>query len=244
MVRQDLAQGLRMRQISDKVFAEDFLFEVEIATPLLPSPYAKLPYLVIENFLDGETCREIIEQVQDTHDSSDAQLRSATQADNQKIRKTKIHTLSSYHQERYDRAFDNIRQEIEHFFSLSLTQATKPQVLEYTADSFYRPHSDDSSVLVDKSKKIIGFKQVAPTRKITTLLFVSEHCESDPDAYQFCGGELSFSYFKNSDGETLLMRPKMGTLIVFGSNPIYTHEVKEVTDGFRVTVAQWHDGIL
>ena len=233
-----------MRQISDEVFADDFLFEIEIATPLLPSPYAKLPYLLIEDFLDDETCREIIDQAQATQDSSDAQLRSDTQSDNQKIRKTKIHTLSSYHQDLYDKAFDTIREEIEHFFALSLTQTTKTQVLEYTAGSFYKPHSDDSSVLIDKSKNIIGFKQVAPTRKITTLLFVSEHCEANPNAYQFCGGELAFSYFTNSDGEALLMRPKMGTLIVFGSNPIYTHEVKEVTDGFRVTVAQWHDGIL
>ncbi len=233
-----------MRQISDEVFAEDFLFEVEIATPLLPSPYAKLPYLVIENFLDDATCREIIDQVQAIQDGSDAQLRSATHTDNQKIRKTKIHTLSSYHQDLYDKAFDTIREKIEHFFTLSLTQATKTQVLEYTAGSFYKPHSDDSSVLVDKSKSIIGFKQVAPTRKITTLLFVSEHCEKDPDTYQFCGGELSFSYFTNTQGEALIIKPKMGSMIVFGSNPIYTHEVKEVTDGFRVTVAQWHDGIL
>jgi len=233
-----------MRQISDEVFAEDFLFDVEIATPLLPSPYARLPYLVIENFLDDTTCKEIIDQAQSIHDSIDAQLRSDTRADNQKIRKTKIHTLSSYHQDLYDKAFDTIREEIEHFFALSLTQATKPQLLEYTAGSFYKPHSDDSSVLIDRSKNIIGFKQVAPARKITTLLFVSEYCESDPDAYHFCGGELAFSYFQNSEGQALHIKPKMGTLIVFGSNPIYTHEVKEVTDGFRLTVAQWHDGIL
>lgn len=233
-----------MRQISDEVFAEAFLFEIDIATPLLPSPYAKLPYLVIENFLDDATCREIIDQARETHDSSDAQLRSNTKADNQNIRKTKIHTLSDYHQKLYDSAFENIRQEIEHFFALSLTQATKAQVLEYTTGSFYKPHSDDSSVLVDKSKNIIGFKQVAPTRKITTLLFVSEYCEANPDAYQFCGGELLFSYFKDSEGKALEIRPKMGTLIVFGSNPIYTHEVKEVTDGLRITIAQWHDGIL
>lgn len=233
-----------MHQISDEVLAEDFLFEVEIATPLLPSPYAKFPYLVIENFMDDATCREIIDQVQAIQNGSDAKLRSATHTDNQKIRKTKIHTLSSYHQDLYDKAFDTIREKIEHFFTLSLTQATKTQVLEYTAGSFYKPHSDDSSVLVDKSKNIIGFKQVAPTRKITTLLFVSEHCEKDPDTYQFCGGELSFSYFTNTQGEALIIKPKMGSMIIFGSNPFYTHEVKEVTDGFRVTVAQWHDGIL
>ena len=233
-----------MHQISDKVFAEDFLFETEIATPLLPSPYEAFPFLVIENFLNEETCKEIIKSAQADNDATDAELRSNNETLDQKIRNTKIHKLTALHQKLYDEALNTIRPQIENFYSLSLTSSTKPQLLEYTKGSFYKAHSDDSSVLVDKSGNIMGFKQVAPQRKITTLLFVSEHSNRELSPYQFSGGELTFNYFKDSEGKELLLTPKMGTLIVFGSNPIYTHEVKVVEDGYRLTVAQWHDALI
>ena len=233
-----------MHQISDKVFAEDFLFELDIATPLLPSPYEEFPFLVIENFLDEKVCKEIIDSAQADNDATDAGLRSNNETLDQKIRNTKIHKLSALHQKLYDEALDTLRPQIESFYSLSLTSSTQPQLLEYTAGSFYKAHSDDSSVLVDKEMNIVGFKQVAPQRKVTTLLVVSEYSDKKLSPYQFCGGELTFNYFKDSEGKPLLFTPKMGTIIVFGSNPIYTHEVKVVEDGYRLTVAQWHDAIL
>ena len=233
-----------MKQISDKVFAKEFLFNVEIATPLLPSPYVEYPFLLIENFLDDETCQEIIDSTQVDADSVDAALRSSSNTLDKKIRKTKIHTLSPLSKKQYDTAFDALRPEIEAFFSLSLSNSTKPQLLEYTKGYFYKAHSDDSSVLVSKSGEIVGFKQVAPQRKITTLLFVSEQVEQPKTAYEFSGGSLLFNYFSGEDGKVLTLTPKMGSLIVFGSNPIYTHEVLPVTDGRRVSIAQWHDALL
>lgn len=233
-----------MHQISDKVFAEDFLFELDIATPLLPSPYEEFPFLVIENFLNEETCKEIIDSAKADSDTTDAELRSSDTTLNQKIRNTKIHKLTALHQKLYNEAFNTIRPQIESFYSLSLTSSTKPQLLEYTKGSFYKAHSDDSSVLVDKRGNIMGFKQIAPQRKLTTLLFISEHSDKEPSPYQYSGGELTFDYFKDNEDQKLLLTPKMGTLIVFGSNPIYTHEVKVVKDGYRLTVAQWHDALL
>ena len=232
-----------MHQISDKVFAEDFLFEVEIATPLLPSPYEVYPYLLIENFLDESTCQSIIDEARANNDVTEAALRSNQSGLNTKIRNTKIHKFSAIHHNIYNDALNNIRPTIEQFFSLSLTQSTQPQLLEYTQGSFYKAHSDDSSVLM-RDGKIIGFKQVAPQRKLTTLLFLSEYFQEVETPYQFNGGALVFNYFKDADGKTLELKGKMGTLIVFGSNPIYTHEVKEVIEGYRLTVAQWHDALL
>ncbi|MGB5964370.1 MAG: 2OG-Fe(II) oxygenase [Sulfurimonadaceae bacterium] len=233
-----------MHQISDKVFAEDFLFEVDIATPLLPSPYEEFPFLLIENFLDEATCKVIIDTAKQSSDTKSAELRSRHKTLNPKIRKTKILRLTDLHQKLYDEALETIRPKIESFFTLSMTLSTKPQLLEYTKGSFYKAHSDDSSVLVDKKGTIKGFKQVAPQRKVTTLLFISEYSDKELSPYQFSGGELTFNYFIDSENRPLLLTPKMGTIIIFGSNPIYTHEVKVVEDGYRLTVAQWHDAIL
>jgi SM-20-related protein len=233
-----------VRQISDKIFAESFLFEVDIATPLLSNPYFEFPYLIIENFLDQQCCRQIVNAVQRDKDAQSAALRGRKKRVDKSIRKTKIYALMPVHRELYDQAFVRERAQIEAFFALSLTTSTDVQVLEYTKGSFYKAHADDSSVLIDKEGKTIGFKQVAPHRKLTTVLYVSEHNDELPDQYSYSGGELAFNYFHDLNGEVVTLKPKMGTLVVFASNPIYTHEVKEVKEGYRLTLVQWHDALL
>jgi SM-20-related protein len=233
-----------VRQISDKIYAEGFLFDLDIATPLMSNPYQEFPYLIIENFLDQQCCRQIINAVQCDNDAQSAALRGRKKRVDKSIRKTKIYTLMPVHRELYDRAFARERAQIEAFFALSLTTSTDEQVLEYTEGSFYKAHADDSSVLIDKEGRTIGFKQVAPHRKLTTVLFVSEHSDDVQDRYSYRGGELAFNYFHDLDGNVVTLKPKMGTLVVFASNPIYTHEVKEVKEGYRLTLVQWHDALL
>lgn len=233
-----------MRQISDKVFAEDFLFQLDIAMPLMPNPYNELPFIIIEDFLDEPTCRQIVNAVQKDNNAKSAALRSRAKQLDQKIRKTKIYKLKRLHKKLYTQAFEQARSKIEDFFALSLTTSTDVQVLEYTEGSFYKPHADDSSVLVDADGCIVGFKQVAPQRKLSSVLFVSEYSDTVTDAYTFNGGELAFNYFRDSENRTVMLKPKRGTLIVFASNPIYTHEVKPVKEGYRLTLVQWHDAIF
>ncbi len=238
------AEVTPLRQISDKIFAEDFLFELDIAMPLMPNPYNELPYLIIEDFLDERTCQQIINNIQKDNNAKDAALRSRSKKLNQRIRKTKIYKLKRLHAKLYAEAFAKARPQIEAFFALSLTTATDVQVLEYTEGYFYKPHADDSSMLIDQDGNIIGFKQVAPQRKLSSVLFASAYSESITDPYSFNGGELTFNYFRDQEGNTVMFKPKMGTLIVFASNPIYTHEVKPVNEGYRLTLVQWHDAIF
>ncbi len=233
-----------MRQISDKIFAEDFLFELDIALPLMPNPYNELPYLVIENFLDERTCQQIVNGIQKDNNAKGAALRSRSKKMNQRIRKTKIYKLKRLHAKLYADAFEKARPQIEAFFALSLTTATDVQVLEYTKGYFYKPHADDSSVLIDQDENIVGFKQVAPLRKITTVMFASRYDAAGTDNYSFNGGELTFNYFRDKEENAVILKPKMGSLIVFPSNPIYTHEVKPVQEGYRLTLVQWHDAIF
>jgi len=37
---------------------------------------------------------------------------------------------------------------------------------------------------------------------------------------------------------------KAGDMLVFLSNPYFTHEVLEVKKGFRVSLVQWHDALI
>lgn len=210
----------------------------------MPNPYNELPYLIIEDFLDERTCQQIINNVQKDNNSKNAALRSRSQKLNQHIRKTKIYKLKRLHAKLYADAFEKARPQIEAFFALSLTTATDVQVLEYTKGYFYKPHADDSSVLINHEKHIIGFKQVAPLRKLSSVMFASKHNAAVTDEYSFNGGELIFNYFRDKENNAVMLKPKMGSLIIFPSNPIYTHEVKPVQEGYRLTLVQWHDAIF
>ena len=49
-------------------------------------------------------------------------------------------------------------------------------------------------------------------------------------------------YTKN--GERNKNKTKAGTMLVFLSNPYFTHEVLKVKQGRRISLVQWHNAII
>jgi SM-20-related protein len=241
-----------MAQISEHIFCDDFLTQCDIENRLLPNPYYDFPYLIIEDFLSPFQCHEIVTSKQKDSNAQKAMVKSMLHETvlnptvDESIRKTKIYKLTELHQAWYDESFLAHQKEMEAFFNIALTTATKVQVLEYTQGYFYNKHADDSSELVNKERETIGFKCVAPNRKLTTVLFVSSHeaNRQEKDEVCFSGGELVFNYLYNSKGEPIVLQPKAGNMVVFPSNPYFSHEVKPVISGYRLTCAQWHNGLL
>ena len=237
-----------MTQISNKIFCDDFLIDLEFQNKLLPNPYYDYPYLIIKNFLPENLCNEIVDVIQDNNDATEAKIRQKNdlfleETLNKQIRKTKIYELSQSYKELYEASFYQHQKEIEDFFSVALTTSTPIQVLEYTQGSFYKAHSDDSNVLL-KENQIVGFVNVAPQRKVTSVLFMTSRSEEDVSNNSFNGGELVFNYLYDENKETITFKPQAGDMILFLSNPIFTHEVKEVKSGYRLTLVQWHDAIV
>ena len=111
-------------------------------------------------------------------------------------------------------------------------------MLSYDKDSFYIRHADDSSEIVDAGGEAVDYKQVAPHRVITTVLFLNSGGDD------FDGGELEFSHLSDIDGVPFRMNPKQGFMLVFPSNPYFAHEVLKVTSGHRATLVKWHDAII
>ncbi len=241
-----------MIQLSEHIFCEDFLENCDIENRFLPNPYGEYPFMLIEEFLTPEQCHQITTSMQRSNHAQDAMVKSLIKDSvvnpsvDQKLRKTKIHVLSEPHLSWYQQSFLKHQNKMESFFNLALTTSTKPQVLEYTKGHFYTKHSDDSSELINKSGKTIGFKCVAPNRKLTTVLFLSSHetQKSDKSDISFSGGELTFNYLFDAKGNPIVLEPKAGTMVVFPSNPYFSHEVKPVQSGYRLTVAQWHNALL
>ena len=223
-----------MVQLSEEIFCDAFIASLKYPNTVTPSPYVAYPFMLIDHFLDEATCKQIELHVKASKDAKKATLRSSTHNDNRAIRHTDIYTLTPTLLEHYNENMEALKAEIEEFFYCSLTTASKPQLLAYEAGGYYRCHSDDSSELRSKEGKLIGFKQVAPERKITTLLFVND---------DFNGGELMFNYLYNSKQEQVVLKPKRGQMVVFPSNPIFSHEVLHVKEGLRISIAQWHNAL-
>ncbi|WP_419771431.1 MAG: 2OG-Fe(II) oxygenase [Candidatus Marinarcus sp.] len=236
-----------MVQISNKVFCDKFLIDLDIETKLLTNPYYDSPFLVIKNFLSESRCSKIVETVKKNQDAIDAKIRQKgeillDEALDTTIRKTKLYDLDDKNAKIYEKSFLRHQKEIEDFFSVALTTSTKIQTLEYTKGCFYKQHSDDSNVLV-KDNVIIGFLPVAPQRKVTSVLFTTS-CNESNLINSFSGGELVFNYLYDENGKNITLKPQAGDMVLFLSNPYFTHEVLEVKSGYRLTLVQWHDALV
>ena len=230
-----------MHQISNYVYADDALLGMDIPTKRLPNPYQDFPYLVFEGVLSPELCKAITATTYNKTTTQQATLRGGDL--NTSIRNTLISTLSVEHQAYYDAMMEQYRSEIESFFSMVLKGASPVQVLAYEPGDFYAQHADDSSQLVSKEQECIGYKVVAPERKITTVLFTTSYTPHPTDKEHFSGGELLFNYLSDIHGNTIRLRPEAGDMVVFLSNPYFSHEVLPVKEGYRVSLAQWHDAL-
>jgi SM-20-related protein len=226
------------------------MFEyIDIENKILPNPYFDYPYLIIKNFLSDELCKDIINDIKKDDDFIKAQIITNEEhiIDSQldeKYRKTNIYELNDEVKSIYFNRFNEITPIIEDFYKLVITSSTDIQVLEYKNGYYYKKHADDSSELIDKNKNTIGFKTVAAQRKISTVLFATNYDDEVNDNYSFNGGELVFNYLFDSKNEVVKIRPQMGDLLIFPSNPIFSHEILKVKDGYRLTLVQWHDAII
>lgn len=231
-----------MHQISNYVYARDELLTMDIPTKRLPNPYHDFPYMVIAGVLSPSECRAIAYSALQDEESVRAELRG--RALDTAIRKTDIHTLSHQHRKIYDSRYAVVKGDIEEFFALSLSSSTDVQVLGYEHGSFYLRHSDDASEFRDIAGKTIGFRTVAAERKLTTVLFTTSYTLHPTDSDHFSGGELLFNYLCDEQGNTITLRPEAGDMVVFLSNPYFSHEVLPVLEGFRLSLVQWHNALL
>lgn len=239
----------RLRQISNFIYCDDFIADLRYETRLTPNPYYDYPFLLIERFLSEEACAEIAAYTYEKSEGERARVKKSLLGVvvpelEEDIRKTAIHQLPDILLEGYRLSFAHYRKQIEDYFSVPLTTATEVQALEYTEGGFYIKHADDSNELVNGEGGTVGFVQVAPERKITTVLFTTSHVARNDDGLRFDGGELVFNYLFDAQGVPVTIRPKAGDMLVFPSNPLYSHEVLPVTQGYRLTLVQWHDALI
>lgn len=241
-----------MFQISNQVYCDNFLLDIPIENKLLPNCYKEYPFLLIKKFFSKQLTHKIVRTIKDDQNLELAKIKSLNNNGivkkklKQNYRKTNIYKLSQEFSSLYETRFNTLQPKIEEYFNVSLTLGTKIQVLEYKKGFFYKKHADDSNEIIDSNGETVGFHNVAPQRKITTVLFGSSNHSLDKeiDPYSFHGGELLFNYLYDKEGNNLKIKPQAGDMLVFPSNPYFSHEVAEVIAGYRLTLVQWHDAII
>ncbi|WP_345993978.1 2OG-Fe(II) oxygenase [Sulfurimonas sp. HSL-1716] len=240
-----------MVQISEHIFCDDSIQECYMESKLLPNPYHKYPFLIIEDFFTQEECNLIVSDVKNDAQADKAMVKTTllnsvvSPSVVEEIRKTSIYDLDEHFKSLYYKNFQLYQPKIEKFFSMALTTATDIQVLEYKTGDFYIKHADDSNEILDKNGHTTGFICVAPQRKLTTVLFISSHKANadEKTVNSFEGGELIFNYLYDAKGHQVKLQPKAGDMLVFLSNPVFSHEVLPVKSGYRATLVQWHNSI-
>lgn len=232
-----------MTQISNYVYCADFLTSLNIETKILPNPYYDYPYLIIEDFISVKECEEINTLIKKDKDYQKAQIKIKKNVifskTNESIRKTNIYKLNKKYLLIYKNCFRKHQADIENFFKMAIVKSTKVQTLEYLKDFFYKMHSDDSS-MVYKDDNLVGFLTVSSERKLSSVLFTTSYDKKVGDD-SFTGGELLFNYLYDENEEQIKIKAKAGMMIIFPSNPFFTHEVLKVKEGRRISLVQWHN---
>ena len=240
-----------MIQISTHIYCDPLFETIEIDNKLLPNQYKDYPYLIIKNFFSQASCKKLVSLVQEDEETKrKAEVKKEVftgivqSGVVEEYRKTNIYKLDTFYNNYYDEQFMKYKPVIEEYFNMALTLSTDVQVLEYKKGFFYVKHADDSSEIINMDKETIGFKLVAPQRKLSTVLFATSHeTNVQNGAQSFSGGELMFNYLYNSEGESVKIKPEAGDMIIFPSNPYFSHEVLPVEEGYRLTLVQWHDTV-
>lgn len=239
-----------MIQISEKILLDEYIYNLDIQTSYLPSPYKITPYLIIKNFLEPHELILFVKEVNEYKDAEQAKVKSelihgvVKPKVIIKYRNTNIYSLDKHLNELYTSKFIQHQKDIEEYFNIALTTSTEVQALEYKEGGFYIQHADDSNAIIDKEKNIIGYTTVSPERKLTTVLFTTSYDETPKDEFSFSGGELVFNFLRDENGDEVIIKPSAGDMVIFPSNPYFSHEVKKVKSGYRLTLVQWHNAIL
>jgi SM-20-related protein len=207
---------------------------------IFPSCYADAPFFTKRDAVN----KEVLDSIKDSLQKAEklgviASLELVTSpVQNTEIRNTHRMKYDDKTSVLLERVFEGFKFEVGEFFNITLLERSKAQALGYSKGCFYKRHSDNCSEVIDSDGLPILFKPVAKDRKITTLLFLSSHGED------FSGGELEFDFIYDSDGKNVKILPEEGLFLAFPSNPYFSHTVKEVTSGFRISLVKWWNAMV
>jgi predicted 2-oxoglutarate/Fe(II)-dependent dioxygenase YbiX len=228
-----------MKSISGIYIYDDefFLERLPPETHYLPDPSHEYPIFMEESFFSHSDCTALVDKLFTSGPFADASTEIG-------VRKSKQYILPQEDKKQYDQAFLRTKPKIEAFFSATIKSSEVAHGLGYKVGDRYAKHSDNCEPVLDANGSILRFKYSMPHRQISTVLFLTDSVMDITGAYQCIGGNLSFPFIRDQHNEMLIVEPRIGLFVAFPSNPIFTHEVHEVFEGFRMTIVDWHSAVF
>jgi SM-20-related protein len=180
-------------------------------------PVAHFGLFLNRNFLDAETCANLLVEVNSSPTTQAPVYIEGTEGTiHENIRKTtSLHPSDETISEMWNRVFQQ-KTLLEDHFGVSLTDCERPQFLRYKEGDFFVRHQDGNT-------KQLDFDHLR-VRRISIVVFLNKN---------FSGGTLKFS-----DSETSFDLPgETGLLVAFRADVF--HEVCPVISGERFTIITW-----
>ena len=178
-------------------------------------------FMIIQNYLDDQTCDMIINQtnqkqaiqatVQDSKDPSKVVVSKQRQND--------IYDVDNLNMDVEAEFKKLFRGPVRDYYSREIEYFEKPNLLKYKPGGFYAFHADSDNWYPETKewKKRIN-------RDISLLLYLNDN---------FTGGEIVFPNFN------FKLQPKKGMLICFPSDHRYIHKAEVTTSGERYVIVSW-----
>jgi len=193
----------------------------------------RLGLFFIEEFLDAQTCEQIIAEIRTAWGGPATVYREgAASPVDESLRKTTRRMLSEEMTEFVRRRLLESRPQVESHFQIALNDCEPPQFLFYQEGDFFVPHQDGNT-------EQLKFDHLR-VRRISVVIFLSRQ-SAQPAHGAYSGGSLVF-YDAGADpsckelGFHLAGEP--GLLVAFRSET--THEVAPVTCGERYSIVCWY----
>ena len=117
---------------------------------------------------------------------------------------------------------DTVREIINPFYGVQISESEVPQILSYTVGGHYCPHIDGESLWQTPDGELIWKKST--DSDLSIVFYLNDDFE---------GGDFIFPDHK------IRVRPEPGMLVCFPSNHHYKHGVEPVTKGKRYSIVCW-----
>jgi SM-20-related protein len=186
----------------------------------------------IPNFLDAQTCRELIAEARSAPTTrAPVYIQGSDELVHETIRKTtSFHpgqaTVSHIHQRLLQQ-----KSALEAHFARPLTDCEPPQFLRYEPGDFFVRHQDGNTEQLEFDHLRV--------RRISLIVFLNDHAV-EPQENCYAGGALNLYDEKDTSPDGAKPFPLLGQtglLVAFTADTI--HEVAPVTSGERFTIISW-----
>jgi SM-20-related protein len=182
---------------------------------------------IVRNFLDQETCRELIAEMRRSEAGPALTYGKGVGAVDEQVRRVRHIAVSPESIAYVSRRLMEERAAIAGHFGVNLAGFEEPQFLRYVVGDFFVAHQDGNTGLIRL--------ETDRTRRISISIFLNEQSlAAQPESYR--GGSLVFLDWRNGAAQEIA--GIAGMLVAFRSET--THEITPVTSGERYAIVSWY----